>query len=102
MGLLVSSESTLMYAIFDQGELLDEYEVGSHTVPAHIDAFLYVCPQSVKRKEVEMLFLSHKEGTITAPSFVYALAHFLDIPRAQIGMGFNHLKGAESSFIRKP
>jgi len=95
-GLLVSGEATLMYAIFDHGTMLDEYEAGSHTVPAHIDSFLTLCPASVKRKEVESLFSSHREGTIASQSFVYALGHFLSIPRAQIGMGFSHLKDAQA------
>jgi hypothetical protein len=94
LGVLVSSDSTMLYAIFEHGEMLDEYEPGSQILPQHIDSFLSICPATVKRKEVQALFASHEEGTISSPTFVHAVGHFLDIPRAQIGMGFSHLKEA--------
>jgi hypothetical protein len=42
---------------------------------------------------LEQFFCAH---AIDSLKFVQALAHFLEIPRAQIGTGFNHLKEAQA------
>lgn len=93
LGVCVSDSSNARYLIYEDGLLVDEYETGSEPSAQRVRLFQQFCSASTTADDLEQFFSAQ---AIDSLKFVQALAHFLEIPRAQIGMGFNHLKEAQA------
>ena len=100
-----SRSSCLRYVLYKDSVLVDEYS-SNPGFPWQADkpeggsaeALLPFCISGTTKRELNSLL--HSQASVKNPpsgeAMVQTLAHCLNIPRAQISMGFNHLKKAQA------
>jgi hypothetical protein len=105
LAVLVQDSINFCFALYQNGILLDEYALHPE-YPARskaptggkIEALLPFTIEGTSKKDLEILLHPSKKDKVErdAETMAQGLAHFLGVPRAQISMGFNHLKEAQA------
>jgi hypothetical protein len=105
LAVLVEESTNLRFALYHNGVLLDEYSLHPHypdqSKPpsgGKAEILLPFTIEGTSKKDVDLLLHPSKKEKVErdAESMAQALAHYLGVPRAQISMGFNHLKQAQA------
>lgn len=105
LAVMVEKSANFKYALYENGIMLDEFVLhpnypNTSAKPAG-GAVPKLLPHSIagtSRRDLEILLRPKQQrGTErNGETMAQALGHFLNIPRAQISMGFNDLKEAQA------
>jgi hypothetical protein len=105
LAVLVEESINFRFALYQNGILLDEYalhpDYPDKSKPPSGGKTEVLLPFSIpgtSKKDIDLLLHPSKKEKVErdAESIAQALAHFMGVPRAQISMGFNHLKQAQA------
>lgn len=105
LAVMVEDSINLRFALYENGALLDEYalhpdypNLSALPIGGKTEVLLPFAISGTSKKDLEILLHPSKKEKVErdAESMAQALAYFLAVPRAQISMGFNHLKEAQA------
>ncbi|MBS2002674.1 MAG: hypothetical protein JST44_14285 [Cyanobacteria bacterium SZAS LIN-5] len=105
LAVMVERSANLRFALYKNGILLDEYalhpdfpDCSLPPVGGKTEVLLPLTIEGTSKKDLDILLHPGKKDKVQrdAESIAQALAHFLALPRAQVSMGFNHLKEAQA------
>ncbi len=105
LAVMVQDSVNIRFALYQSGRLLEEYalhpnypELSKTPDGGKTEVLLPFAVSGTSKKDLDILLRPSKKDKVErdAESMAQALAHFLGVPRAQISMGFNHLKEAQA------
>ncbi len=106
LGCMVPNGASFRYALYEKGELTDEYTWDPRANPPFVggspELLLPLAATGVKTKQLELLLhpaalpLNDTDLDVAGDRMAREFAELLAIPRAQLCTGFNYLKWAQA------
>jgi hypothetical protein len=105
LAVMVENSANFRYVLYENGSMIDEYvlhenypETSKKPFGGSAEALLPHSISGTSKRDLEILLRPKGKETAerNGETMAQALGHFLNIPRAQISMGFNDLKEAQA------
>ncbi len=105
LAVMVQDSINIRFVLYQDGKLLEEYalhpnypDLAKTPSGGKTEVLLPFTISGTSKRDLDILLRPSKKDKVKrdAETVAQGLAHFLGVPRAQISMGFNHLKEAQA------
>jgi hypothetical protein len=105
LAVMVQESVNIRFVLYQNGRLLEEFalhanypELSKTPLGGKTEILLPFTIEGTSKKDLDILLRPSKKDKVErdAETMAQGLAYFLGVPRAQISMGFNHLKQAQA------
>jgi len=105
LAVMVQDSVNIRFVLYQDGKLLEEYalhpnypQLSKTPSGGKTEVLLPFTISGTSKRDLDILLRPSKKDKVerNAEAMAQGLAHFLGVPRAQISMGFNHLKEAQA------